>query len=79
MVLYYLELTNKTYDLNNIYDRVILREDLRQQGFFKMLDFQRFYPWFDQEDIGKPRVLEVMTAVKFFVTYKMPHLIKWKH
>lgn len=76
-MLYHLEITNKTYDLNNIYDRVILREDLRQLGFFKVCDFERYYRWFDEEMIGKTRVLEVLMAIKMFVISKVPlHLKK---
>lgn len=79
MILYKLDLNNRIYDLNDVYHRVILREDLRQYGFFKMLDFEKYYRWFDEEMIGRERVSELLSAIKFFVISKMPYLIKNKN
>lgn len=72
MILYTWNLNNRQYNLNNVLDRIELREDLREWGFFKDKDNEKYYTWFSEESIGRKRVTEIMNAVKLFTIVKLP-------
>lgn len=70
--LYTLILNNREYNLNNVYDRIALRDTLSMFGFFKDEENKKYYPWFAEESIGKANVMECLSAIKLFIIARVP-------
>lgn len=79
MFIYYLQLTNSIYDLNSPLDRHALRYDLQMLGFFRVDGMDLYYRWFDEYQIGIPRIIELMARVKLFTVYKLARRIPIKN
>lgn len=70
-MLYTWNLINKAYNLNSVIERIIFRDDLQREGFFKENGNMKYFTWFEDESIGKKKVIELMTEIKGFTMLKM--------
>lgn len=63
---YYFNMFGKAYNLDDLMERLRLRLDLFKIGFFNK-ENDKYYSWFEEDKIGKSRVLEILNAIKLFI------------
>lgn len=72
MTMLYLEITNKTYDLDEILQRIEMRDDLAELGFFDVKGYEKMFEVFEKEKVTRDELGELMTAIKLYTVAQAP-------